>query len=236
MGTAVSIHVRGPDPGGPAVAGVVRACFDELRWVEEVFSLYRPASPLSRLRRGELAIEQAVALHPEIGEVIDLCQEATHKTHGSFSWLLPDAEGALLIEPTGLVKGWAVARCADRLERLAGHAYCINAGGDIAVGGLDATAGGDRPWRIGLEDPTDTGAVARVVALRQGAVATSGTAARGAHLVDPRTGERVGCPGSVSVVGPSVLWADVWATALFVGPDDLVPTALQSDAWQVIRL
>ena len=43
-------------------------------------------------------------------------------------------------------------------------------------------------WRIGIEDPRRPGAVARVVTVRRGAVATSGAAARGAHVVDPRTG------------------------------------------------
>ena len=49
------------------------------------------------------------------------------------------------------------------------------------------------------------------------AVATSGTAARGAHLYDPRTG----APSSsrllaVTITGPSLQLADVLATAAFV--------------------
>src|ERR1035437_6374970 len=45
-----------------------------------------------------------------------------------------------------------------------------------------------------------------------------GTAARGAHLYDPATASFVDRTGSVTVIGPSLMWADVWATALFVGP------------------
>ena len=56
--------------------------------------------------------------------------------------------------------------------------------------------------------------------LRRGAVATSGTSARGAHLVDPRTGRPAVALAQVSVTGPSLMWADVLATAAFVrGPD-----------------
>ncbi len=217
MGTVVSIHVRGPRSEGAPVASLVGECLADLQWVDEVFSPYRPGSAVSRLRRGDLTVRQAAAIRPEIAEVIDLCQEATRRTGGAFSWLLPDDRGRLLIDPTGLVKGWAIARCVERLEILRGHAYCVNVGGDVAVGGVDGGVDGDRPWQIGLQDPRDPGRVAEVVAIRQGGVATSGTTARGAHLIDPSTGARPARRGSVSVVGPSILWADVWATALFVG-------------------
>jgi thiamine biosynthesis lipoprotein len=49
-----------------------------------------------------------------------------------------------------------------------------------------------------------------------GGVATSGTAHRGAHLVDPRSGDPVDEVLSVTVVGASLLWADALATAAFV--------------------
>ena len=59
-----------------------------------------------------------------------------------------------------------------------------------------------------------------MLAVRAGAVATSGTAARGHHLVDPRDGSVADALTSMTVVGPSLLWADVLATAAFVrGPD-----------------
>jgi FAD:protein FMN transferase len=59
------------------------------------------------------------------------------------------------------------------------------------------------------------------VALCEGGLATSGTAARGAHLHDPGTQTFMEQKGSVTVVGPNLMWADVWATALFVGPASL---------------
>ncbi len=71
---------------------------------------------------------------------------------------------------------------------------------------------------VGIEDPHRPGAVATVVTVRRGAVATSGGAARGAHVVDPRTGWGITRSGSATVVGPELLWADVWATAAWVDP------------------
>ena len=76
-------------------------------------------------------------------------------------------------------------------------------------------------WRVGIEDPRDRSRIAEVVEIQSGGVATSGTAARGAHLYDPAAGGYVDRKGSVTVVGPSLMWADVWATALFVGPSSL---------------
>jgi thiamine biosynthesis lipoprotein len=59
--------------------------------------------------------------------------------------------------------------------------------------------------------------VLAVVPVVSGGVATSGTAHRGRHLVDPATGRACGDELlSVTVVGPSLIWADVLATAAFV--------------------
>jgi FAD:protein FMN transferase len=51
---------------------------------------------------------------------------------------------------------------------------------------------------------------------RDFAVATSGTAERGARIVDPHTGERAGELASVTVVGRSLTRVDAYATAAFV--------------------
>lgn len=155
--------------------------------------------------------------------------------------------------PTGLVKGWAIERAAAILAGLDDVTYCINAGGDIAVGApvtvdrpkqgrpqgdgvvderlasrsvVDESTSTERaagapvplPWRLGIESPYHRGRVAHVVELVQGGMATSGTAARGLHLLDPSSGLPVRRGGSVSVIAPSIMWADVWATALFVSP------------------
>jgi thiamine biosynthesis lipoprotein len=55
-----------------------------------------------------------------------------------------------------------------------------------------------------------------VVPVFTGAVATSGTAHRGNHLVDARTGRPPASVASVTVVAASLIWADIDATAAFV--------------------
>lgn len=57
-----------------------------------------------------------------------------------------------------------------------------------------------------------------MLSLDVGGVATSGNATRGVHVLDPRSQRWVTRDGSVTVRGPDLVWADVWATAAFVDP------------------
>ncbi len=217
MGMPMSIHLRGTDLDGAPVTRAVAAAYQELARMDRVFSTWQPDSQVSRLRRGELAVTDCDVL---VAQAQQLGQEARRRTAGAFTTWLPDRDGVVRFDPTGLVQGWAVQRAGAELAGLAGISWCINAGGDVLAGrhahvppvGADAAA-----WRVGVEDPSDRTRVVRVVPLVRGGVATSGTAARRAHLVDPGTGRPVDRRGSTTVVGPDLLWADIWATALFVG-------------------
>ena len=232
MGMPISIHLRGKDVDSPMVAHVVEDAFDLLREADRLFSTYRDDSEVSRIRRGELDPGHA---DPLVQQVVTLCRQAGELTKGAFTDQLPDDQGVLGFDPTGLVKGWATDRAASRLADLSGLTFCLNAGGDVVVGGTEpepetavdgesgqSNGGSGAAWRVGIEDPRDRSRVAQVVELHHGGVATSGTAARGAHLYDPNAQTFVDRGGSVTVVGPSLMWADVWATALFVGPKSLM--------------
>ena len=189
MGMPISIHVRGDGVDAPAVARAVERAFDLLQEAEWLFSTYQEASEVSRIRRGELDVAHA---DPLVQQVATLCRAAGELTQGAFTDELPDDRGVLRFDPTGLVKGWAADRAASRLADLPAAAFCLNAGGDVVVGGHAAEAnGGSIPpdgglgglWRVGIEDPRDRSRIAEVVELHHGGVATSGTAARGAHLL-----------------------------------------------------
>lgn len=214
MGMPVSVHARGAGARAPEADDAVGAVFDDLRRLEDVFSTYRPHSQVSRLQRGELALEDCDA---DVREVHRLCETALALTGGAFdAWsAVPDRPG--LFDPTGLVKSWAVARAARRLDGLA-PAFAVGAGGDVLV--LPGTVAHE--WRIGIEDPRDRTRVLATVPVRDGAVATSGIAARGLHIVDPRSGRRAADVLSATVVGPSLVWADVFATAAIALGTDAV--------------
>ena len=208
MGLPISIHLRGPELGSPRVEAQVQAVFSELRHADDVFSTYRADSDLSRWENGELCTEDA---DRTLIQVFALCAEAGRRTDGWFDPRgLPDPTSwRPRYDPSGLVKGWAVERASRQLRALADHDWCLNAGGDIAVSTLAANPA----WRVGIEDPTNPQRVAVVVPLRAGAIATSSTAHRGAHIIDPFSGRPAAALRAVTVVGPSLLWADVYATA-----------------------
>ncbi|GIJ61083.1 FAD:protein FMN transferase [Virgisporangium aurantiacum] len=208
MGLPVSVHVRGPDLHSKHVERQVAAVFAHLRHVDAVLSPYRDDSDLSRWERGDLTLDAA---DPMLPQVIQLCDDARTRTDGWFDpRRLPDPRtGAPRYDPSGLVKGWAVREAADHLTDLAGYGWCLNAGGDVLVHAPD----GQPPWRIGIEDPDDPARILRVVTRDGGAVATSGGAHRGTHIVDPNTGRPATAVRAVTVTGPDLMWADVYATA-----------------------
>jgi thiamine biosynthesis lipoprotein len=214
MGLPVSVHVRGPAAQAPDAAAAVEALFDALRADDALFSTWKAGSEVSRIRRGELRLEDA---SPRVREAAALCEEASRRTGGSFDAWLPGAGGVRAFDPTGLVKGWAVEQATrDLIARLAvfgAHDVLVVAGGDVLVH-CERT---DTPdWRVAIEDPRDRARTLLTVPLRRGAVATSGTAARGEHIVDPSTGATPTALLSATVVGPELTWADVYATAAFV--------------------
>jgi FAD:protein FMN transferase len=208
MGLPVSVHLRGPDVAGTVVTDRVAAFFAELRAVDARFSTYRPDSEISRMNRGELEPAES---DPTVREVIGLCARARERTAGFFdARALPLPSGGVGFDPSGLVKGWAVERAARHLAALDGYDWCLNAGGDVLLFAAPAWPA----WRVGIEDPADPSRLLRVLNRTDGAVATSGTAHRGTHIVDPNTGRPPTAQvRAVTVTGPSLLWADVYATA-----------------------
>jgi thiamine biosynthesis lipoprotein len=214
MGMPVSLALRGrhvDDAAARAAWAEARAALHE---VDRVFSTYRPDSSVSRLARGEVDVAECP---PEVAEVLALGAEAERVSGGAFSIRLPGPDGLPRLDPTGVVKGWAVERAAAPLRELAGTDFCLSAGGDMACRTLDPEA---PPWRIGVEDPADPRRILAVVPVLTGAVATSGTARRGQHLLDARTGRPPAGVASVTVVAGSLTWADIDATAAYAqGPD-----------------
>jgi thiamine biosynthesis lipoprotein len=197
MGLPVSLLARGAD-----LDVQVGPFYDELRWVDAVFSPYQEGSEVSRVARGELALADA---HPLVQHVAARCEEERERTGGLFDATRPDGRW----DPSGFVKGWAVERAARLLP--SGPDWCVNAGGDVVV-----RCPSGEPFRVGVEDPRDRSRVVAVVPLAAGGLATRGTAARGEHLYDPRTGTAATALASLTVVAPTLETADVLATAAFV--------------------
>jgi thiamine biosynthesis lipoprotein len=234
MGMPVSVHVRATEPSRPDIEAAVGHVFDHLRKVDAVLSAWRADSDLLRLQHGELEPGDA---HGWVADVTELALLAEERTAGLFRAWRSRPQGRRYFDPTGLVKGWAVAGAAAYLETVDEIAWSIGAGGDIVAGVGRLMAGSEPVWRIGLENPRDRHQVADIVTLTRGAVATSGAAARGAHVVDPVTGVGIDRPGSATVVGPDLAWADIWATAAWVDPRRATTLMAERDpAYRLILL
>jgi len=218
MGTVVTVDVRGSGASSEAVQSAVGRFFEALHAAELVFSPWLADSEISRISDGRLAPADA---SPDVRFVLSACDHLRAVSDGAF-----DVRGARLdgrLDPSGFVKGWAVEEAARHLDDAGLRDYGINAGGDILMRG-DAEPGTGAGWRVGVRDPDHAGRVVRVLQVRGQAVATSGLYERGAHIRDPRKGNGASDPGrstltSLTVVGPSLAWADAYATAGFVMGD-----------------
>lgn len=214
MGTVASIHVHGSAAGSAPVEAAVSAAIAGLQRHEQVFSTYRADSDISRLRRGDAQITD---LDPSVADVARRCRAAREATGGLF-----DAERGGWFDPTGYVKGWAVDDVTERylagLVRMPGiTAVGINVGGDMR---LLRDPESDWVWKVGIADPRDGSRMLATLALDSGAVATSGTAERGAHIIDPRSGRAADGVLSATIVADDLTTADLWATTAVVAGID----------------
>jgi FAD:protein FMN transferase len=207
MGMPISLALRGRYADHPRAEEAWQQALGSLLEADATFSTYRSDSVVSRLGRGELNRETCPA---EVIEVLDLGELARLDTDGAFDVWRTGLDGRAVLDPSGVVKGWAVDRAATALAGLDGTDFCLSAGGDMVC-----RTTGETPWRIGIEDPLRPDRLVATVEVHNGAVATSGLAHRGAHIVDARTGRTPEAPASVTVLAPTLTWADIDATAAF---------------------
>lgn len=204
MGTVFSFDIRDRGDWAEALGKAVTW----LRRVDRIFSTYRPDSDISRLRSGEVSLRD---VDPLVHEVLDRCEQLAVATAGYSS-----ARWAGATDPTGVVKGWAIARASDILRAHGSSNHAINGGGDIQTAGFASPA---QPWRIGIADPFDRRRVLHTVHATDTAVATSGTTERGLHIVDPHTGTVAVQLVGATVICRSLTIADAYATAVVaMGP------------------
>ena len=142
--------------------------------------------------------------------------------------LLELTQAGVMLDLGGIAKGF-FADEAVLILRKAGASKClVDCGGDIsAYNDLDGEHG-EQPFRVGVKNPLDKENILAVLELGYGAVVTSGNyeryyeidGKRYCHIFDPRTGQPVEDMLSVTLIASSGLYADAFATAVFVmGPE-----------------
>jgi len=124
---------------------------------------------------------------------------------------------------SAIAKGYAVDQLSDTLLRLNFLQHMVELGGEVKASGHNASS---QTWKIAIEKPSTLGeGIQRILPLSSLAMATSGDyrnfydvkGVRFSHTIDPRNGRPVDhSVVSVSVVDPSCMRADGYATALLV--------------------
>lgn len=210
MGMPISLALRGRHAGDVTGDAAWNDALTLLRRADQTFSTYRTDSEVSQINRGEIGSGDWSA---DVHEVLAIAEQGRLQSGGAFDVWRTGPDGKPMLDPSGIVKGWAVQRASAALEDLTDTDFCLSAGGDMVCRTRDADA---LPWRIGVEDPGDPCGIVAVIPVHNGGVATSGLVHRGAHIVDPRTGCTPDHLASVTVVADDLIWADIDATAAFV--------------------
>lgn len=203
MGTTVSLNCPGLAGDSPELAAVMA----DFAGFDHKYSLYKSDSELSAIARGDLALSSA---SPELREVYARAIDWRNATGGEFSPHRPDG----VIDLNGIVKALAMQKASDRLRGFGLLHWCLNVGGDVVSHGSETDGSA---WTVGIVDPFDRSSLLCAINLTgdRAAVATSGSAERGAHIWSPH---RVrGDFSQVTVVAADIETADVLATAIVAG-------------------
>lgn len=189
----------------------IDSVFDYFKRVDEQYSPYKPTSEVSRINAGLPETEWS----KEMKSVLELCEQTKVSTNGYF-----DVYHNGQLDPSGLVKGWAINNAAKLLLDKNVTNFYIEAGGDVQTHGSNADG---KPWAVGIRNPFNTQEIIKVVNLTTEGIATSGTYVRGQHIYNPLLKDQViDSIASLTVVGPNIYEADRYATAAFaMGKDGI---------------
>ena len=171
--------------------------FDYFRYIDSQYSPFKEDSQVAKLNRGE-------EVSTEMKEILKFAEDLKKETDGYFDIVRPDGK----IDPSGIVKGWAISNAAEILRKLGYKRFYVDAGGDAEIVGSS--------WRWGIRNPFNVAEIVKVLNLSDCGIATSGTYERGQHIYDP-VGKKSEITDIVSmtVINPDVYEADKFATPAF---------------------
>jgi thiamine biosynthesis lipoprotein len=174
--------------------------------VDERFSTYKPESEITKINSGEISLEN---FSDQMKEIFTLAEQTKKQTNGFF-----DIKHNGIIDPSGIVKGWAIYNAAKLLAQNGFQNFYVEAGGDIQVRGLNHQS---QPWSVGIRNPFNQSEIVKSVELgnNQG-MATSGNYIRGDHIYNPKDrGQLAEDIVSLTVIAENIYEADRFATAAF---------------------
>jgi thiamine biosynthesis lipoprotein len=208
MGMPVTLEVV--DPG--ATEEIFSAVFAYFESIDERFSTYKEHSEMSKINRHEIALEAA---SEDMQTVFNLAEQFRLHTDGYF-----DIQHDGQIDPSGLVKGWAIFNAAEMVRQGGFKNFYVEAGGDFEVAGRNSAG---QKWQVGIRSPFELHDIIKVLSISNRGVATSGTYVRGQHIYNPKADHQpITEVVSITVIGPNIFSADCFATTAFaMGKDGI---------------
>lgn len=201
MGMPITVEVVDVRVKESDIAGV----FDYFAYVDRLFSTYKKESEISRLNTGEITKKQ---LSADVRQILQLADDTKKESNGYFNI---QHNGA--IDPSGIVKGWAIYNAAAILKEHGFQNFYVDAGGDIQVSGKNEKGA---TWTVGIKNPFNQDEIVKIVKLDNKGIATSGLYIRGNHIYNPhKPDDPVSEIASMTVIGPTIYDADRFATAAF---------------------
>lgn len=189
----------------------------------------------------EIAQKSDSAFDPTIGPLVDLWdfknsrqfppfRQEVEKTKQLVNWREVEVENCrvflkrkgMKLQLSGLAKGYGIDLAADFLKKSGIKNAMVEIGGDIYCFG---TGPNGENWRIGIRDPIHKDRLIAELSITDIGIATSGNyenyiwwqGRMYGHLIDPRSGYPVDNGiQSVTIIAPTCVEADAWATAVFV--------------------
>jgi thiamine biosynthesis lipoprotein len=210
IGTSMDLMVG--SPSSRVAEDACRVVLDEIERLRLILDTRDPASEVNRLERSNTRREAS----PELREVLDAYEYWERRTGGVFSIHPRGADGPRDVDALG--KAYIIDRAAAAALKASPSIdmLVLDIGGDIVTRG--------RPSTIAIADPNawyDNAPPISAIDVRDAAVATSGTYARGAHLTNSRTGASLNSSVAATVVARDAVTANALATTMcLVGAED----------------
>lgn len=183
----------------------LKKIFAYFDYIDNKFSTFKNSSEITKINQGKLRRDN---YSQDMQTLLALAAITKKETNGYF-----DIQQKGKLDPSGVVKGWAINESAKLLTRAGFRNFYIEAGGDIQVSGKNQDG---ESWKIGIRNPFSTGEIVKALVFSHNeGVATSGTYERGLHIYNPKTQKPVKEIVSLTVIGPDIYEADRFATAAF---------------------
>ncbi len=245
MATQFQVRIAGEEK--TYAAQVAQTAFALIDNLESKLSRFQENSEISHI--ATLAVGEQLRLTEPVFACLNTAQKMEAATGGAFSitaaalkkqseqplWALLPAEfsircerGQLEFDLGAIGKGFALDRVAQLMEEWSCPAYLLVAGGSSILAGEPPP--GKTGWNCGL----GTGEKEKRYLLKNESMSSSGIAAQGRHILDPRNGQPATTRDNTWAMTDSATESDALSTAAMVLSEaEIAGVVARNPAWLV---